>query len=93
MVDRNGEYWLLDFGIARHLDKESITASGAMFGPASAGYAPPEQFRNIKTEIDIRTDLFAIGVVAYEALTGSHPFLQGAKDRVDAYRRTMRSCP
>jgi serine/threonine protein kinase len=88
LVDRGGSFWLLDFGIARHLDKPSITVSAAPLGPATPGYAPPEQFGNIKRDIDIRADLFAIGVVTYETLTGTHPFRQGAHDRMDVYRRT-----
>jgi serine/threonine-protein kinase len=89
MIDNQGQFWLLDFGIARHLDKESITATAAVWGPSSAGYAPPEQFRNIKHDLDSRADLFAIGVVAHEALTGTHPFRTGAQDHLDIYRRTL----
>lgn len=88
IVDGAGAFWLLDFGIARHLDKLSITVTVAPIGPSTPGYAPPEQFGNVKRDIDIRADLFAIGVVAYEALTGVHPFRQGAQDPMDVFRRT-----
>ncbi len=89
----HGEVWLLDFGIARHLDKTSITATANHFGPHSAGYAAPEQFRNLKGDIDIRADLFSIGVVTYEVLTGFQPFLTGARDHLDVLRRTAALTP
>lgn len=82
------KYWLLDFGIARDLRQLSLTDTAAHFGPHTAGYAAPEQFRNMKKKIDARADLFSIGVVAYEALTGNHPFAAGARDYLDILRRT-----
>ncbi len=93
MICDDGTFKLLDFGIARHLAKTSITPTDAHFGPHTAGYAAPEQFRNLKKKVDIRTDLFAIGVVAYECLTGSHPFVDGARDRLDILRRTEQMIP
>lgn len=88
LCSTEGEYWLLDFGIARDLRSPSLTVTAAHFGPHSAGYAAPEQFRNMKKKIDSKADLFSIGVVAYEALTGSHPFNAGARDYLDVLRRT-----
>lgn len=65
---------LLDVGIARHLDMVSITLT-SMAGPGTATYAAPEQFDPIRSkEVDWRTDLFALGVVAYECLTGQFPY-------------------
>jgi eukaryotic-like serine/threonine-protein kinase len=93
MVCPDGKFILLDFGIARHLGKSSLTPSAAHFGPHTAGYAAPEQFRNLKKEIDIRTDLFAIGVVAYESLSGKHPFIEGSRDYLDTLRRTETLIP
>ena len=93
MVCQDGSYRLLDFGIARHLAETSITPSNAHFGPHTAGYAAPEQFRNLKREIDIRADLFAVGVVAYECLSGQHPFCVGARDNLDVLRRTENLIP
>lgn len=72
--DRAGDYWLLDFGIARHLELQSLTATAAPFGKLTLGYAPPEQCRNLKAEIDSRADLFALGITLYECATGTHPF-------------------
>jgi len=79
IVDQNGKLWILDFGIARHLNLSSLTPSGG-FGIGTIGYAPPEQYRNLKPEIDGRADLFAIGMVVHESLTGTHFYLRGASD-------------
>jgi serine/threonine-protein kinase len=87
MVDPAGNYWLLDFGLARHLDKESLTATGAPFGVGTPGYSPPEQFRNRKDDIDGRADLFALGVTLYECVQGMNPFREGARDVGEVFRR------
>ncbi|MBD3256765.1 MAG: protein kinase [Candidatus Lokiarchaeota archaeon] len=87
MVDESGKAWLLDFGIARILDLESKTRTGALVGPHTPGYSAPEQFRYQKRQIDGRSDLFAIGVVLYEAVEGLNPFVQGARDRMEILRR------
>jgi eukaryotic-like serine/threonine-protein kinase len=87
MVDGEGAFWLLDFGIARHLTLLSQTATGLLFGKMTLGYAPPEQCRNLKREIDQRADLFALGVTMIECATGRHPFRHGARDDLDIVRR------
>ncbi len=51
------------------------------------GYAPPEQYRNKKVDIDGRTDLFALGVTMVEGLSGRHPFRDGARDGGEVVRR------
>ncbi|MEE9553925.1 MAG: serine/threonine-protein kinase [candidate division Zixibacteria bacterium] len=93
MVCPDESFKLLDFGIARFLLKSSLTPNDTRYGPYSAGYAAPEQFRNYKKEIDIRTDLFAIGIVAYEAIAGNHPFANGASDSLEVQRRTETIIP
>ena len=75
MRDGHGNYWLLDFGIARHLTLPSVTPTAAPFGKFTLGYASPEQCRNLKPDIDSRADLFALGVTLYECSTGINPFL------------------
>ena len=88
LFDNQNKYWLIDFGIARDLNDMSLTATSANFGPNTAGYAPPEQYRNFKRLIDSRADLFSIGVVAYEMLYGFNPFTQGANSVIDVYLKT-----
>lgn len=87
MVDTSGNFWLLDFGLARHLDLESLTATKMPWGMGTLGYSPPEQLRNRKREIDGRTDLFAVGVLLHECATGTNPFREGARDDLEILRR------
>ena len=76
----DGSYWLLDFGVARHLDLDSLTATAAATGVGTWGYTATEQFRNQKNDIDARADLFSLGVTLYECATGTNPFRQGTTD-------------
>ena len=65
---------LIDFGIAKFLDRvddQSRTATGAVVG--SPTYMSPEQARG-DTSLDARTDVWSMGVVFYEALTGRQPY-------------------
>jgi len=73
-VRTDGTPVLIDFGLARHLDLPSLTptAYGARIGTPK--YFSPEQFTGTRRDIDCRTDLFAMGLMMYEALIGSHPF-------------------
>lgn len=87
LCDTSGGFWLLDFGLARHLDLVSLTATAAHFGCGTPGYSPAEQFRNMKGDIDARADLFALGVTVYESLVGENPFLKRARDVSDVLRR------
>lgn len=65
---------LLDLGIALFIDLTPITDVWGK-SPLTPAYAAPEQFELRRlAPIDFRTDLFLIGVVAFEALTGCHPF-------------------
>jgi serine/threonine protein kinase len=69
---------IIDFGLARMLDMASITVTidGAMIG--TPRYFSPEQFRGTKRDIDHRTDLYALGVLIYEAAVGRHPSFRAA---------------
>jgi tRNA A-37 threonylcarbamoyl transferase component Bud32 len=67
----NGFVKIMDFGIAKSLDSTtSITKDGTAVG--STSYMSPEQI--VGEAIDARTDIFSLGVVAYELLTGRKPF-------------------
>jgi serine/threonine protein kinase len=91
MCDGSGNFWLLDFGIARHLDLSSLTATPSPFGKMTLGYAPPEQCRNVKGDIDSRADLFALGVTLHECATGRNVFFDPPpRDQLEILRRVER---
>ena len=80
IIAPDGSAWVIDFGLARHLDMESMTASSDKLAACTPGYAPVEQFNNQKKEIDGRADLFAAGVTLYECIEGENPFVKGTND-------------
>lgn len=73
----SGHWYLIDFGIARALNMNSLTMTEAQMGPHTPGYGAPELFQYNKKDIDSRADLFSLGVVVFEAVTGKHPFVRG----------------
>jgi serine/threonine-protein kinase PpkA len=71
LFDEHGTPQLADFGVAmRTLDKQRLTQVGLTVG--STGYMSPEQARGMT--VDARSDLYSLGVLAYELLTGELPF-------------------
>ncbi len=71
MLSQNGVLKLGDFGIAKASTDQTITETGNLFG--TPAYMAPEQALGGK--VDARSDLFALGIVFYEMLTGTNPFL------------------
>jgi tetratricopeptide (TPR) repeat protein/tRNA A-37 threonylcarbamoyl transferase component Bud32 len=75
MITPTGQVKILDFGFARRIEsdetRESLELSKIVFG-GTPGYMAPEVL--LGNEPDERADIFAIGVVLYEALAGCHPF-------------------
>lgn len=70
----DGRVVLIDFGAVLFTELSPLT-SPSMAGPGTAHYASPEQFAPRRTTaLDFRSDLFQIGIVLHEAITGSHPF-------------------
>ena len=70
-VLEDGTVKILDFGIAKSLESASkLTQTGIALG--TAGYLAPEQIQG--QTVDPRTDIFSLGIVAYELVTGRRPF-------------------
>jgi serine/threonine protein kinase/Tfp pilus assembly protein PilF len=70
MIDREGAARIMDFGIARSVGGKGITGAGVMIGTPE--YMSPEQVEG--KEVDQRSDIYSLGVILYEMLTGHVPF-------------------
>src|SRR5512136_2994196 len=70
LIDSHGRARIVDFGLASVLGSEQLTKTGSTLG--TIGYMSPEQVKGER--VDHRTDLFSLGVVLYELITGHAPF-------------------
>jgi serine/threonine protein kinase/tetratricopeptide (TPR) repeat protein len=70
IIDNDGRARLLDFGLAMVTGEEKLTKTGSTLG--TVGYMAPEQVGG--KQVDHRSDLFSVGVILYEMLTGRRPF-------------------
>ena len=70
LIDPDGRAKVTDFGIARSLESKGLTATGRVLG--TTDYVSPEQAMG--EEVDERSDVYSLGVVLYEMLTGDVPF-------------------
>jgi len=70
LADKNGRVYVMDFGVARSLETPGMTQTGALMGTPE--YMSPEQAKGLK--VDVRSDLFSMGIIFYELLSGILPF-------------------
>jgi serine/threonine protein kinase/tetratricopeptide (TPR) repeat protein len=70
MLDKNGRAYVMDFGIARSMFSAGMTQTGALIG--TPDYMSPEQAKG--QSLDARSDLFSLGIIFYEMLSGKVPF-------------------
>lgn len=70
MVDVNQRAFIMDFGISYSADVDRLTTTGMMIG--TPRYMAPEQFG--ESPLDLRADIYSMGIIFYEAFTGRLPF-------------------
>jgi eukaryotic-like serine/threonine-protein kinase len=70
IITADGVARIVDFGLAKFAGRSGLTRTGATLG--TVGYASPEQIQG--TDVDARTDLFSLGIVLFEMITGHLPF-------------------
>lgn len=87
MVDYDGHPWLLDFGVARVSNATHQTQAGTLRGKFA--YMSPEQV--VGEAVGPKSDIFALGTLLYELLTGCSPFLGDSP--ADTLDRVQRCCP
>jgi serine/threonine protein kinase/tetratricopeptide (TPR) repeat protein len=83
LVDNQGELWVTDFGLARLATSPGVTVTGDLLG--TVRYMSPEQAQALRVPVDHRTDIYGLGVTAYELLTLRAAF--PGEDRQDLLRR------
>ena len=85
LIDDKGKLTLIDFGLSHHARYPDLLAEEMRKGVGSAPYISPEQVAGIRS--DSRSDIFSIGVIMYELLTGELPF--GNPQTMSGLRKRM----
>lgn len=88
MRDVSGRVVVMDFGLARNIQSDGMTQTGLMIGTME--YMSPEQAMGV--ELDARSDIFTLGLIMYEALSGEIPF-RADSAVASLVKRTMESAP
>lgn len=78
---------ILDFGLARQAQLTAVTMTGQAYG--TPAYMAPEQVTATGSEVDLRTDLYSLGVILYELLAGEPPFVSEDVQEMIRLHRTQ----
>jgi len=90
LMDESGNAYLTDFGLAKFVDSQSnVTKTGNIVG--TPAYMSPEQLRG--DPIDYRSDVYSLGIVLYQMLTGQQPFSHETSDVVSVIYRNLEKQP
>ncbi len=88
MITKDGKLKLADFGIAKDTDVTALTGANSTIG--TAAYMSPEQCRGSK-ELSAKSDLYSLGIVFYELITGKKPFY--AETTMDMFLKHVNETP
>jgi len=95
LVDGRGQPRVLDFGVARPADADLeaslVTSHGELIG--TIAYMSPEQLAGDPNDLDTRSDVYALGVILYEALAGASPLTLSGRPLEDALRAIREDDP
>ena len=98
--DTGWHAWVVDFGLAVDPSQPGLSMTGDMVGTAT--YMSPEQIRGERSQLDRRSDVYALGATLFEVLTGRGPFLgenpvqvlmQALHDEAPSLRRVAKGMP
>src|SRR5947209_116290 len=89
MLDKQGKVTVMDFGIARSMETPGMTQTGVLVGTPE--YMSPEQAKG--EEADARSDLFSLGIIFYELLTGKSPYRASSAVAMLVKRAQERAVP
>jgi serine/threonine-protein kinase len=90
LIDLNDQPRITDFGLAKQIEVDSdLTVSGAVLGTPS--YMPPEQAAGRRREIGPASDVYSLGAILYDAITGRPPFR--AETPIDTLRQVLDAEP
>ncbi len=83
MIKKDRDFVIMDFGLARRVEQEEVqlTATGAVLG--TPAYMAPEQLRGENNAVGPQSDVYSLGIILYELLTGQRPF-QGTLPQIYA---------